>query len=320
MSQNYYKIIDGHKYDSEIIELADQAVAGRGDGRISLEDAKLLLAGVKDANKYTDIEKATVRYIRDHYRFTPASNRWFRTQIRSWAATRGWAGHYAEKDKDSAEDYEAETPTADDIPPPGGISGGTESPQSHEQAPPPTPTASPAAAAPASPQAEAPSADSRAKWLIPMAVSGAIMAVIALLVLWPSSPTVEAPVRESPQSPAQTGVPVPAPAKAAGAELQAPPPPNPAATVGEQSQAVEAASGAGETAPVARESQAPGAAAPGVQGGTHRVERGETLWAIAAMWYSDARLWPRIFRANRERIPNPDLIHPGMQITVPTLQ
>ena len=178
MSQNYYKIIDGHKYDSEIIELADQAVAGRGDGRISLEDAKLLLAGVKDANKYTDIEKETVRYIRDHYRFTPASNRWFRTQIRSWAATRGWAGHIAEEDKESAEGHEAETDTADDIPPPVGISGGPESPQSHEQAPPPTPTASPAPPAPASPQAEAARAGSRAKWLIPLAAGGAIMAVI----------------------------------------------------------------------------------------------------------------------------------------------
>ena len=159
MSQNYYKIIDGHKYDSEIIELADQAVAGRGDGRISLEDANLLLAGVKDANKYTDIEKATMRYIRDNYRFTPASNRWFRTQIRSWAATRGWAGHIAEEDKESAAGHEAETAVADDIPPPVGISGGPESPQSneqappHEQAPPPTPTASPAPPAPASPPA-----------------------------------------------------------------------------------------------------------------------------------------------------------------------
>ena len=134
------------------------------------------------------------------------------------------------------------------------------------------------------------------------------MAVITLLVLWPSSPpTVEAPVREAPQSPAQTGIPVPAPAKAAG-------------TVGEKSQAVEAASAARETAPVARESQAPGVAALGVQGGMHKVERGESLWAIAARWYSDARLWPRIFRANRERIPNPDLIHPGLQITVPPLQ
>lgn len=147
------------------------------------------------------------------------------------------------------------------------------------------------------------------------------MAVITLLVLWPSSPpTVEAPVREAPQSPAQTGIPVPAPAKAAGTELQAPHPPEAAGTVGEKSQAVEAASAARETAPVARESQAPGVAALGVQGGMHKVERGESLWAIAARWYSDARLWPRIFRANRERIPNPDLIHPGLQITVPPLQ
>ena len=88
MSQDYYRTIAGKKYDRIMLEIAEEAMAGRGDGRISLEDAQRLIDSVKDANKYTDIEKATMRYIRDHYHFTPASDQWFRKEIRRWAATK----------------------------------------------------------------------------------------------------------------------------------------------------------------------------------------------------------------------------------------
>jgi len=88
MSDSYYKIIDGKHYDREMLEIADEAVAGAGDGRISVEDAQKLLGAVKDANKYTDIEKATMKYIRENYKFTYAADQWFRTEIRKWAATK----------------------------------------------------------------------------------------------------------------------------------------------------------------------------------------------------------------------------------------
>ncbi len=88
MSESYYKIIDGVKYDKSLIEAADQATAGAGDGRISLEDAKKLLELVKDGNSYTDIEKETMKYIRENYKFTDAADDWFRTEIRKWAATK----------------------------------------------------------------------------------------------------------------------------------------------------------------------------------------------------------------------------------------
>ena len=61
MSDTYYKSIDGKDYDREMLEIADEAVAGSGDGRISIENAQKLLGAVKDANKYTDIEKATIK-------------------------------------------------------------------------------------------------------------------------------------------------------------------------------------------------------------------------------------------------------------------
>ena len=85
---SYYKEIDGKKYDKELLETADAAVAGRGDGRISLDDAKYILEKVKDGNSYTDIEKDTVAYIRDNYKWTEEADDWFRTEIRKWAATK----------------------------------------------------------------------------------------------------------------------------------------------------------------------------------------------------------------------------------------
>ncbi len=84
----YYKTIDGKKYDGGLLEFADAAVAGAGDGRISLKDAKELLAKVKDGNTYTDIEKDTMAYVRDHYKWTPEADEWFRTEIRKWAASK----------------------------------------------------------------------------------------------------------------------------------------------------------------------------------------------------------------------------------------
>lgn len=85
---SYYKTIDGKKYDGELIELADKLTTGQGDGRLSKEDASQILDAVKDGNSYTDIEKDTVKYLRDSYKWTEAADDWFRTEIRKWAATK----------------------------------------------------------------------------------------------------------------------------------------------------------------------------------------------------------------------------------------
>ncbi|MCO4814180.1 MAG: hypothetical protein KC454_05670 [Flavobacteriales bacterium] len=85
---SYYKTIDGNKYDGELIELADKLTAGGGDGRISMADAEKIYEAVKDGNSYTDIEKDTVAYLRDNYKWTDAADEWFRTEVRKWAATK----------------------------------------------------------------------------------------------------------------------------------------------------------------------------------------------------------------------------------------
>lgn len=87
MTESYYKEINGKKYDREMLEIAERATAGKGDGRISIDDAKKLIEAVKDGGKYTDVEKDTMAYIRDNFRFTDEADAWFRTEIRRWAAS-----------------------------------------------------------------------------------------------------------------------------------------------------------------------------------------------------------------------------------------
>lgn len=85
-TMSYYKMIEGKKMDGHLIDIAQQAIKNVGDGRISLKDAENILTAVKDGNVYTDIEKATIAYIRKNFNWTEAADEWFRTQISTWRA------------------------------------------------------------------------------------------------------------------------------------------------------------------------------------------------------------------------------------------
>lgn len=50
---------------------------------------------------------------------------------------------------------------------------------------------------------------------------------------------------------------------------------------------------------------------------TYTVVSGDTLSKIAKREYGDAARWPLIHQANRDKVPNPDLIHPGQVLTLP---
>ena len=50
---------------------------------------------------------------------------------------------------------------------------------------------------------------------------------------------------------------------------------------------------------------------------TYTVVAGDSLSKIAKREYGDAGKWPVIFEANRDKIKNPDLIHPGQVLTLP---
>ena len=51
----------------------------------------------------------------------------------------------------------------------------------------------------------------------------------------------------------------------------------------------------------------------------YEVARGDHLWGIASKEdiYADPYMWPRLYRANREQINDPDLIYPKQVLTVP---
>lgn len=50
---------------------------------------------------------------------------------------------------------------------------------------------------------------------------------------------------------------------------------------------------------------------------TYTVKSGDSLWAIAAEVLGDGSRWPEIFEANRDKIKDANLIHPGQELTIP---
>ena len=52
--------------------------------------------------------------------------------------------------------------------------------------------------------------------------------------------------------------------------------------------------------------------------GTHIVQPGDTLWAVAKKYYGNGNQYPRIVNANKDKIKNPNLIFPGQQLVIPS--
>jgi len=78
-----FKIIEGKKYDRELIEIAEELT--KKQKKISLKGSKQLYEKIIDYNKYTDIEKETIAFIRKRFDFTKKANEWLRREIRKWA-------------------------------------------------------------------------------------------------------------------------------------------------------------------------------------------------------------------------------------------
>lgn len=122
----YHITIGGKRYDRALYQQAVDAVRGQGDGRISKADAEKLVAKVLDhgpgqEDVYTDVEKRTVKLLRETFNWTDAADQHFRHAIRSDAALRSWDVR-AQQDKvaagDAAEPAGPSAADAVDAPPP----------------------------------------------------------------------------------------------------------------------------------------------------------------------------------------------------------
>lgn len=47
------------------------------------------------------------------------------------------------------------------------------------------------------------------------------------------------------------------------------------------------------------------------------VQKGDSLWRIAGKVYGNPLKWPRIYRANQDKIKNPNRIYPNQVLTIP---
>lgn len=52
-------------------------------------------------------------------------------------------------------------------------------------------------------------------------------------------------------------------------------------------------------------------------GRMHAVQRKDTLYSLARLYYNDHRQWKKIYEANREQIANPNMIKVGMNLVIP---
>jgi nucleoid-associated protein YgaU len=50
---------------------------------------------------------------------------------------------------------------------------------------------------------------------------------------------------------------------------------------------------------------------------TYTVKKGDCLWRIAGRVYHNPFKWGRIYRANKDKIKNPNRIYPKQVLTIP---
>lgn len=49
----------------------------------------------------------------------------------------------------------------------------------------------------------------------------------------------------------------------------------------------------------------------------YTIKSGDSLSKIAKQFYGNAAEWEKIYKANQDKIKDPDLIHPGQKIIIP---
>lgn len=72
-----YVQIDGVKYEKELLDLAKAHTTGRGESKISVEEAEALITSAQDGVAVTETELATLKYIRQTFQFTDKAAAYF---------------------------------------------------------------------------------------------------------------------------------------------------------------------------------------------------------------------------------------------------
>lgn len=55
-------------------------------------------------------------------------------------------------------------------------------------------------------------------------------------------------------------------------------------------------------------------------GKTYTVQKGDSLWRIAKKEYGDGCKWPIIYKANQDKLKDPNMIYPGQKINLPRIK
>ena len=79
----------------------------------------------------------------------------------------------------------------------------------------------------------------------------------------------------------------------------------------------EAAATAAAEAPAAEGQPEAAASEPAAAPQTYVVQAGDSLSAISEKIYGDAKHWTTIFEHNKDKISDPDVIHPGQELVIP---
>lgn len=79
--KRYYEKIDGLNCDRAVVDDCREAVAGRGDGRVSLEDARKIFVDIADDNVVTQAERWTLRYCLQEFKWTEAAHDWIVAEV-----------------------------------------------------------------------------------------------------------------------------------------------------------------------------------------------------------------------------------------------
>lgn len=75
--------------DAKLWAAAKTRTEGRGDGRLGEDDAKALFKIIVEDGAYTEIEKRTLKHIRQHFSWTAGGDATFRRLVRE-AASKDW--------------------------------------------------------------------------------------------------------------------------------------------------------------------------------------------------------------------------------------